>query len=322
MNVHPLTAAPSPELARALDRFEEQFHYPLGPGRFFRIAHGEDYPRFFRAMGEGACFVAEREGCIVGVMGAALRRLALPGGEERLVVYLGDVKIDPPARGGRTLPRLAEAARQWVGARAQAAFAVVMDGTPVTPTRYTGRLGIPLFSELAKILVLRLPTSGIQVDRNDGWLTTGKRGGDCYLRLSAGRYACPGGNPAQRSEMEPLWLMEPGAQACGRLEDTRRAKRLIADDGVEMRSAHLSCFAYRDASAGVELLRVALCHAARRGLPALFLAVAASEAQDFCPALGRGLQTTPQRSAVLAPATIYGAGLESGPVWNINTAEI
>ncbi|MCZ6661363.1 MAG: GNAT family N-acetyltransferase, partial [Actinobacteria bacterium] len=161
MIVHDLRTAPPPELAQALERFEAQFQYPLGPDRYFHIIHGEDYPRFFRAMGEGACFVAEREGKILGVIGAALRRLALPGGEQRSVVYLGDVKIDPTARGGRTFLRLAGAVRQWVAARAEAAFAVVMDGTPVTPTRYTGRLGIPLFSELGKIMVLRLPTSGI-----------------------------------------------------------------------------------------------------------------------------------------------------------------
>jgi hypothetical protein len=266
-------------------------------------------------MGEGACFVAEREGMILGVMSAALRLLALPDGEERLVVYIGDVKIDPSARGGRTLPRLAAAVRQWAEGRAHAAFAVVMDGTAATPSRYTGRLGIPLFSELGKVLVLRLPTSGIPADPDNRWITTGERGGACYLSLSAGRYACPGGNPAERSEMEPLWLMEPGGQACGRLEDTRLAKRLIADDGVEMQSAHLSCFAYRDRRAGLELLKLALRHAAGRGMPALFLAVAAPEADDFCRLL-EGL------GGVLAPATVYGAGLAPGPLWNINTAEI
>ena len=62
MNVHALSAPPPTALARALDRFEGQFRYPLGPGRSFRISHGDDYPRFFRAMGEGACFVAERDG--------------------------------------------------------------------------------------------------------------------------------------------------------------------------------------------------------------------------------------------------------------------
>lgn len=315
MNVHALSASPPPELARALDRFEEQFRYPLGPGRFFRIAHGEDYPRFFRAMGEGVCFVAERDASILGVMGAALRRLALPGGEERLVVYLGDVKIAPAARGGRTLLRLTHAVRQWVGERTQAGFAVVMDGTSATPPRYTGRLGIPLFSELAKIMVLRLPTLGIPAEPADHWLTTEEQGRGCYLRLSRGRYACPGGNPAERSEMEHIWLMEPGGQACGRLEDTRRAKRLIADDGVEMRSAHLSCFAYQDRSAAVKLLRVALRHAADRGLPALFVSVAAIDANDLCRSL-EGMEV------VLAPATVYGTGLDPDPIWNINTAEI
>ena len=315
MIVHELRTAPPPELAQALDRFEEQFHYPLGPDRFFHINHGEDYPRFFRAMGEGACFVAEREGRILGVMGAALRRLVLPGGEERSVVYLGDMKIDPAGRGGRTLLRLVGAVRQWVGARAEAAFAVVMDGTPATPTRYTGRLGIPLFSELGKIMVLRLPTSGIQVHPDHGWLTTGECGGICYSRLSAGGYACPVGNPAERSEMEPAWLMEPGGRACGRLEDTRRAKRLIADDGAEMRSAHLSCFAYQDWSAGVKLLQVALRRAVSRSFPDLFVAVPAREAKVFC-------QAPEEMEVVVAPATVFGTGLEPGLLWNINTAEI
>jgi hypothetical protein len=266
-------------------------------------------------MGEAACFVAERNGSILGVMGAAVRHVTLPTGKQRTAVYLGDVKIDPAARGGRTLLRLAQAVQQWVGTRADASFAVVMAGTAATPTRYTGRLGIPPFSELAKIVVIRVPTSKMQPGPADGWLTTDEQGGACYLSLSANRYACPGGNLAERSEMEPVWLMEPGGLACGRLEDTRRAKRLIADDGVEMHSAHLSCFAYRDRRAGVELLRAALRQAAGCGLPALFLALPAAEAQDFCLSLD-GME------AVLAPATVYGTGFEPGPMWNINTAEI
>lgn len=315
MTVHVLQAAPPPELARALQQFEEQFRYPLGPGRFFRISHGEDYPLFFRAMGEGACFVAERDGRIVGVMSAALRRLALPSGEERPALYLGDVKIVPAVRGGRTLPQLAETVRQWVGARAQSAFAVVMDGTPAIPTRYTGRLGIPLFAEMGKIVVLRLPASGASIEPDAEWLTTAEQGHACYLQLSAGGYACPGGHPADRSETVPIWLMEPGGRACGRLEDTRRAKRLIADDGEEMRSGHLSCFAYRELAAGVRLLQVALRHTADRGFPALFVAIPAADAEAFGEAMA-GMQ------AIAAPATVFGTGLEPGRAWNINTAEI
>ena len=309
MIIRPIDAAPHAELAHALARFEEQFRYPLGPGRFFRIEHGQDYPRFFRAMGEGICFVAQRETHVLGVLGAALRPVVSPLGDLQTALYLGDLKIDPPARGGRVLPRLADAARHWLGTRASAAFAVVMDGTPIVPTRYTGRLGIPRFVELGKIVVLRVPTA--LADRSTDWTATETDGACCYLRLSAGRYACPGGNPAERSEMSPLWLMDPEGGACGRLEDTRRAKRLIADDGVEMQSAHLSCFAYDDVDAGVALIRVALHHAAERGMPALFVAVPSGEAPAFA-----------RLDAVLAPATIYGTGLDPGLPWNINTAEI
>jgi hypothetical protein len=115
--------------------------------------------------------------------------------------------------------------------------------------------------------------------------------------------------------MKPVWLLEPSGQACGRLEDTRRAKRLIADDDTEMLSAHLSCFAYQDVRAGIDLLRVGLRHAAERGFPALFVAIAAPEVENFCKSL-EGM------AVIRAPATIYGTALEPGAIWNINTAEI
>jgi hypothetical protein len=315
MIVHELRSTPSSKLAQALAVFEEQFHYPLGPERFFRINHGEDYTRFYGAMGEGVCFVAERNGRIQGVVSAALRRLVMPSGEEVAVVYFGDMKTDTAARGGRTLLRLSEAVKQWIGSRAAAAFGVAMDGTSVTPLRYTGRLGIPLFSELGKIVVLRLPTSGIQDDLHPAWSTTEEHGNACYSDLIAGRYTCFGGDPAVRSETQPAWLMEPERRACGRLEDTRRAKRLIANDGIEMQSAHLSCFAYRDLGNAVKLLQRALRLAANLGFPNLFVAVPDQEARIFCETL-EGIEV------VVAPATIYGTGIESGRLWNINTAEI
>lgn len=315
MIVRALCDQPPPELARALEQFETQFVYPLGPGRSFRISHGADYPRFFRAMGEAACFVAERDGCVLGTLGAALRRLVLPDGRAQRVLYLGDLKVAPSARGGRALSRLLEKGRQWVGTRVEAAFGVVMDGTPVVPTRYTGRLGIPPFRELGKVVVLRLSAAGASPDPDDGFPASAEQGEACSLRLSAGRYASPGGDPAERSETEPAWLIGRGGAACGRLEDTRRAKRLIADDGVEMRSAHLSCFAYRDVQTGAALIRSAVGRAAARGFPALFVAVADPDGE----AVYRCLEGT---EIVAAPATVYGAGLEPGPLWNVNTAEI
>lgn len=83
MNVHALETVASGRLAAALARFETQFTYPLGPGRSFRVSHGDDNVRFFRALGEARCFVAEREQRVLGVLGAALRPLMFPGGVRR-----------------------------------------------------------------------------------------------------------------------------------------------------------------------------------------------------------------------------------------------
>ena len=54
MTVRNLTQAPDPDLAWALEDFERQFTYPLGAGHHFRISHGADYPRFFRAIAPDA----------------------------------------------------------------------------------------------------------------------------------------------------------------------------------------------------------------------------------------------------------------------------
>jgi hypothetical protein len=313
MMVHTWSAPPPAEWAQPLARFETQFTYPLGPGRSFRISHGDDYPRFFRAMGEAACFVAEHEGEVLGTLGAALRRLRLPDGQECAAVYLGDLKVAPAARGGRSILRLVGAAQQWAAGRAEAAFSVVMDGTAATPPRYTGRLGIPAFCELDHILVLRLPATAVGHQRHNALATDAAQGGACYRRLSAGRCTCLDGLPEERSQMAPLWLMTADGRACGRLEDTRRAKRLISE-GEELTSAHLSCFAFADAAAGVALLWAARDHAARLGLPAVFTAVAPAEAEVLAAGLDGG-------DIVPAPATVYGSGLRPGP-WSINTAEI
>ncbi len=211
------------------------------------------------------------------------------------------------------LPRLVGAAQTWADGRAEAAFAVVMDGTRATPEQYTGRLGIPPFGELGKVMVLRLSTPTDDAGADDGF--TAKPAEGCYPRLSAGRYACPGGNPAERSETAPVWLMHPDGSSCGLLEDTRRAKRLIADDGTEMKSLHLSRFAFQNPRAGAKLLRVALRRAAQLKSPALFVAVATPELEEFRVALA-GIET------VVAPATVFGTGLEPFPFWNINTSEI
>ena len=95
LTMHHLSGPPSLDLAGKLAAFEEQFIYPLGPGRHFRITHGEDYPRFFRAMGEAVCFVVEQEDRVAGTLGMAIRRLILPDGTSRRAAYFGDLKIAP-----------------------------------------------------------------------------------------------------------------------------------------------------------------------------------------------------------------------------------
>jgi hypothetical protein len=313
MIVHALSAAPVPALALALARFEEQFTYPLGPGRSFRIAHGDDYPRFFRAIGDGVCFVAERAGEVLGVLGLAATELSTPAGPVP-AIYLGDLKIAPSARGGRVLVRLAEAAAGWCRGRAECGFGVVMDGTPVTPDRYTGRLGIPAFRSAAQVAVLRLPATPGSIT-TEPWQGDSARSERCYTALTARCYATNGGDPAERSIVPPVWLAAPDGSACGRLEDTRRAKRLILNDGGEMISAHLSCIGYADTAALVELLRVAGAAAAARGFPALFAAILAGEAPAVVAALGAS-------GIVTAPATVFAAGLDRELPWSINSAEI
>ena len=110
MTLYRLREPPEPTLARALAEFERRFTYPLGPGRSFRISHGEDYPRFFRAMGPATCFVMEQGGRVVGALGVAIRPLQFPDGIRRPAAYIGDLKVDPDVRGSLVFLRLAQAA--------------------------------------------------------------------------------------------------------------------------------------------------------------------------------------------------------------------
>jgi hypothetical protein len=314
MKVHQLSGPPSPELADALAQFEKPFTYPLGAGRFFRISHGADYTLFFRAQGRASCFIAENDGHVVGALGTAIRTLWLPNGNECNAAYFGDLKIAEDSRGGLALMRLARAAEVWLRPKVQAGFGVVMGGTSLTPSAYTGRAGIPDFKELGRLTILRISGRSDNKDGNEQLVTTQEAGLECYRRLSIGRYASPVNSAGERSEMTPVWLMTPDGSACGLLEDTRKAKRLISDDGSEMLSAHLSCFAYKDVVAASRLIGIALNYALCSGFPAVFVSVSETDA----PALQAALN---QFVVHPAPAAVYGTRLEPG-CWNINTAEI
>lgn len=314
MIVQRIHAAPAIELARALAEFEAQFRYPLGPGRTFRISHGDDYPRFFRAMGDAACFIAIHEGEVIGTLGATIRRLTQADAGERLVAYLGDLKVASVARRGRAVIELVRAMIEWASPRVDAAFSVVMDGTAVTPERYAGRMGIPRMEAIGKAIIFQLRTLRDSA-RPQSFIATRENCLACHRRLGAGRCALSDGDPGERSESPPQWLMLPDGSACGCVEDTLKAKRLLADDGEEMRSMHLSCFAYGSIGSGAELVRAAMQRAGQLGFWALFVAIAEPEAAGFAAAL-----TEPPLA--VAPATIFGTGLAASPLWNINTSEI
>lgn len=314
MILHALHERPPAVLAQALTRFESRFTYPLGSHGRFRIDHGDDYTQFFRSTGPGVCLVAERDGEVLGTLSAALRPLLTPGGSERQVLYAGDLKVLPELRHARVLWRLAQALEDWARPRAQAAFSVVMDGTAVTPLAYTGRAGIPRFQDLAHLVIFR-----IEIRPDEGkdlpWRTSEAIGESCYLKLSRPRFAVAGGAPELRSSLPPTWIVHPEGRACGRLEDTQKAKRLRLEDGAELKSAHLACFAFDRIEPAVDVVNVALREAAQAGHPALFFSVAQEDAERLAAGLG-GLRL------IQAPATVYGTGLSPGSAWNMSSSEV
>src|SRR5262249_53519101 len=152
---------------------------------------------------------------------------------------------------------------------------------------YSGRVGIPAFRELGKVLVLRIETSASRSAAEAAEsIASEAQALETHRHLSAGAYASSGGRAAERSETEPVWLRLPNGSACGRLEDTRRAKRLHASDGSELVSAHLSCFAFRTPESARALLEEAARMGSIVGLPAMFVSVPWDRRSEVTRALG------------------------------------
>ena len=306
MRIHKVTRAPFLKLAA----FERRFRYPLGKTATFRISHGSDYSLFFRSMGRAVCFVAEKEGRIVGSAGASILKLMRPDGAIRPAVYVGDVKVAPEERGGMVLHGLLSAIDHWAGGL-EDAFSVVMEGTSVAPDAYTGRAGIPAFKKLGEIVLWRLNCVRGDAVRAQRVSSVS----ECFARLNRGSCGHGAGRASLRSRIAPVALRLSDGSACGLLEDTRRAKRLFADDGKEMVSAHLSLFAYREPRGGAALIRAAADLGARKGIPALFVAIPKGRVGELLPHM-RGLKISS------APAAVYGSGFRAGYSWNINTSEV
>lgn len=311
MNLHLLRSHPQPQLALALQEFEQQFRYPLGQGASFSISHGHDYVNFFAAIGQATVLVAEHQGRVVATLATVIRPMRYPDGAVRSTVYLGDLKVAPKDRGGSVLVRLLRAAQELLEGHVRG-YGIVMDGTGRTPGDYTGRLQIPPFRALARLMVLSISTRSGRLDpfpSQSDW--------DCiYAQYRPAGFVPLGGQPALRSEMPPVALADPAGQACGLLEDTRRGKRLLLHSRQEMRAAHLSRLAWKSPKDGARLIGQAVHRSAEAGIPTLFVSLPWARSQSV-------LERLDDFEIQLAPATLYGSGFEdSSQDWWVDSAEI
>ncbi len=319
MKIHQLSSSPPPELGIALEEFEQSFLYPLGPEQKFRISHGREYLPFFRAMGEVTLLVAEQAGQVLGTL-VLVRRMVrirtVAGTQDEPAYYLCDLKLRKEWRRTPLLARMIGTARKLIEASGcQRCYCVVMDGTGRLPTDYTGRLGVPPFEPLGQIMIIRVSSrETLPVDRNVRNSTASEAEDLCQRIRSVGISAAHGLS-SERSLMTPLGFMHSTDLACGKLEDTRRGKRLHLESGEELLSAHLSNWTWTDARAGVDILQQALAASIQKGFPALFSCLPLQRYLQFYPLL-RPLQIQE------APASIYGTGFEINQEWWIDTAEI
>jgi len=300
MNLHCLHAEPAAWLGEALERFEQQFDYPLGPDQRFRISHGRSYLPFFQAMGRACVLVAESAGEVLGTLARVERQIEL-NGANKLVHYLCDLKVTSTARGSRVLLRLMQETRCQIEATcSRSCYAIVMGGTGRMPTDYTGRVGIPSFQKLGEIVVLRL-SAGQWQELQSPNLTPRPP-----IHISSSQHSL-------RSLMTPVHLRIADASAV--LEDTRRGKCLWLEDGSELLSAHVSCFQYDNPVSGAAMLKAALSKACEAGYPAVFVAVPRAAWRGLHPHL-RGVQIQE------ADATVFGHDFPNDHDWWVNTAEI
>jgi hypothetical protein len=316
MVIHEIGPQPGTELQRMIREFEATFLAPLGGGRFFRVDYGEDRTAFIRSLGVGKCLAAEKDGKIVGLAEMAIVDLRHPDGIERPAFYIADIKLRPEARGTLTMGRLVQQGIAWGYQHTDFGFAMVLDATPIKPTAYTGRAGITALSEVARTMVVRLPVTPAGFSRDDERFLTGpEEGAAAHRRLAAGRYSIAGGSPEVRSSVEPAWLLHPGGRACARFEDRRNVRRLITDDGTELKPAYLSCFAFDDPHAAVDLVIAALHRADAMGYRALRLCMPPRDLTALQCLLGPGVVAG-------VPGAVY--AVEGLPMaeWNFSASAV
>jgi hypothetical protein len=310
-----------------MTRFEESFTYPLGAAMRFSISHGADYCRFYSSMGDSATFVSEHQGAVLGTVSVAVRNVSLAGRRVRSA-YVGDLKLLPAARKGFSLLRLAGAAEAWVRTThrdVDSAFAVVMDGTEFTPDVYTGRAGIPALTAVGHLSVFCLNLTAASAEHAaPAAQAEVSPGGDkfaaAFAALSRGSRVIESGDATVRSGMTPQYLVAADGTACGCLEDTYEAKKLLLDSGGFFKAAHLARFAFASPQAGLDLVRTALSEAQSRGYEYLFFGVDTSLAPAFEQELGRSLNGSVGGATIFASEKL--AAANSSSPWIMSTSEV
>jgi hypothetical protein len=308
MKLCELTPSVDAALSRKLCEFEALFDYPLGNSQRFRIDHSTDYTAFYRAIGEARTWMIDSGDSIIAAISTAVRSVKIQG-EPKRIAYIGDLKIHPQHQSGRVLFHIARCLQPLLEQTATFAYGVVMDGTQFTPEHYTGRLGIPQFRPVAKLHILRIEASDWRGTASSN--VSAQEGYALYSQLN--NAVSDPASTKLRSKMIPHWLAVAG-QACGMLEDTRRAKRLYLTRGEELLSAHLSCFAFKDTAAACAILHNALDCAYQQGYPAMFVALSEAQYDLLAPSLQSFRYTT-------APATVYATDSICAYI-PVNTSEI
>ena len=257
--------------------FEQQFWYPLGESREFRIEHPSLYTDFFSSMGDAYCFVALREEEVVGILSSVIRTLQSPNGKTTQVAYVADVKITRELQGSTLLYRLARTAILWLRPQITSAYSVVMDGTSVTPKQYTGRVGVPQFSWAGRVHLLSFSTgTNLSWTSNVSELPLDLGSGSSEIEPRRISTKVPGWatiNPLLRAHDVPVWLVDQRTNACALLEDTRRAKKLYDRQQSEYRYAHLTYPSYTKPEDILELIPHACNRSQSLGFSHMFVTV-------------------------------------------------
>lgn len=309
INVIKLENIPA-SLNEQMSSFEKSFKYPLGTSGTFSISHGDDYSRFFRAMGKCKIYLACYNGEIAGSL-AVVQRPVFLNGKQGNSLFIGDLKISK-GNGKILYCLIKEAHDDNLDLREAPQYGIMMKGTERRPSDYTGRLGLPKFKNMGEVAIIRVPVSS-----SEGSIGKSEISIHGAISLSEELRKTDNSFPVGRSTIRSLnkpraYCLDDKSAVCI-LEDTMTAKRLYADDGSEIVSGHLSSLQSFRPKDGVKMVKAIMPEAKKNKYPAVFFSVPLEDKDIYLEGLS---------GANCAPAFIYGRNMEASCRWQLNTAEI